>query len=431
MAKQIKVIKCPQCGGNKPVIIDKDHYRCSKCDTEFILDSDDINVNVNHNYGRREVPEHSPPKNSSIIILVFFAVFIFLISAGINFVSKQFKNANNQTSVSASTAKSDIVFSVLLNDGGQATAFYLEDENTLLSDNGYSAVFYDIVNGKKIKTQDKLFVNEKISDVEYRKFVSDNSCYVIINKCHIYRIDSDTFVNMYDEISSRKPALNSGYSKAFFVTDGYGEGFALETKLGKMFYYFPTPDALYTEEAFNHVTKGKFETLSDKATDMVYYLFEHKESKQSKNVSRLIKITYKFNNGGPEYKLLDYGMLQMNSSDYYRIVSQKPITEEFVCFSAQVLYYDKEYILITYKQTLADDAVRNVQLLDTKGKVLWTIPVEHNIESEYTLKSGNRTISQKLYNIRTKNGFMLQNVRNSLLEISMDGETVKSYKLPK
>ena len=136
MAKQIKVIKCPQCGGNKPVIIDKDHYRCSKCDTEFILDSDDINVNVNHNYGRREVPEHSPPKNSSIIILVFFAVFIFLISAGINFVSKQFKNANNQTSVSASTAKSDIVFSVLLNDGGQATAFYLEDENTLLSDNG-------------------------------------------------------------------------------------------------------------------------------------------------------------------------------------------------------------------------------------------------------------------------------------------------------
>ena len=429
MAKQIKVIKCPQCGGNKPVAIDKDHYRCSKCDTEFILDSDDINVNVNHNYGQRQPQSSSSSKSILTFVIVFIVVIFSSIIFGIGFIIMQFKKTNNRTTVSTqSTVKSNIVFSVLLDVDGQSFAFYLEDDNTFLSDNGYSAVFYDIVNEKKIKEQNGLLMKESIEDIECRKFISDSSCYLIINRKYIYKIESNTLVDMYDEISSRKPALNSGYSKVFFMPEGYGEGFFLDTKLGKTFYYYPASDALYTENAMNHIMKGKFETLSSEATDIVYYLFKNKESKQSSNVSELYEITYKFNNGGPEYKLLN--MSDIRDPNIHRIVSQKPITEEFICFSPKVLYYDKDYILITYKSTLAEDAVRNVRLLDTKGTVLWTVPVKYNIESEYPAKY-DEDIMQKLYNVRTKNGFMLQNERNSLLEISMDGKTIKSYKLPK
>ena len=425
MAKQIKVIKCPQCGGNKPVMIDKDHYRCSKCDTEFILDNDDINVNVNHNYGQQ-------PQKTSYSVVAFIIVIIFTVFIGIGIISNQLRKTNNRTTVSApSTAKSDIVFSVLSDVGGRAIAFYLEDENTRLKDDGYSAVFYDIIDGKKIKAQKGLFMKESIEEIECRKFLSDSSCYLMINRKYIYKIETDTLVDMYDEISSRKPALNSGYSSAFFIPEGYGEGFLLETKLGKSFYYYLASDALYTEKAMNHVMKGKFETLSPEASDKVYYLFKNRESKESSNVAELYEITYKFNNGGPECKLLNMSMLDLNSSDIYRIVLQKPITEEFICFSPKVLYYDEDYILITYKLTLAEDAVRSVQLLDTKGTILWTVPVQYNIESEYPVKYGNKNIAQKLYNVRTKNGFMLQNEKNSLLEISMDGKTIKSYKLPK
>ena len=400
-------------------MIDKDHYRCSNCDTVFILDNDDINVNVNHNYGQHEMRSRSSSKNT----LVFVLVFIFALSSGIWLVSTQFRKADNRI---AAIVKSDIVFSVLSVADGNAIAFYLEDENTLLNDNGYSAVFYDVVNGKKIKEQKGLFMKESINEIECRKFISNGSCYIIVNGTHIFEVKPDTLLDMYDEISSRKPALSSGYSKAFFVSEGYGEGFLIETNLGKSFYYFPASDALYTEKAMNHVMKGEFETLSPEATDRVYYLFRNRESKQSSNVSELLEITYKFNNGGPECQLLDVAMLERNGSAFHRIVSQKPITEEFVCFSPKVLYYDNDYILITYKSTLAEDVARSIQLLDTKGTVLWTVPVKYNIEDEYI----NKDITQKLYNVRTKNGFMLQNERNSLLEISLDGKAVKGYKLP-
>ena len=420
MAKQIKVLKCPQCGGSKPIMIDKDHYRCGNCDTEFILDNDDINVNVNHNYGQYDTQRRSSTRGT----LIFIIAFVFALSFGALLVLMQLRKADSLT---MAIAKSDIVFSVLSEVDGNAIAFYLEDENTLLSDNGYSAVFYDVVNGKKIKEQKGLFMKESINEIECRKFISNGSCYIIVNGTHIFEVKPDTLLDMYDEISSRKPALSSGYSKAFFVPEGYGEGFLIETNLGKSFYYFPASDALYTEKAMNHVMKGKFETLSPEATDRVYYLFRNKESKQSSNVSELLKITYKFNNGGPECKLLDVAMLERNGSALHRVVSQKPITDEFVCFSPKVLYHDKDYILITYKSTLAEDVARSVQLLDTKGTALWTVPVKYNIEDEYI----NKDITQKLYNVRTKNGFMLQNEKNSLLEISMDGKTVKGYKLPK
>ena len=416
MAKQIKVIKCPQCGNSKPTAIGKEHYRCGKCDTEFFLDNDDVNINVNHRYEQRTAVR--PASSSSGLSVIFGVIFVVLLvlTAGITFVTKQIRKASkNITTSSVVSAKSDMVFSVLLNVDGQAFAFYLEDENTLLSNNGYTAAFYDIVDGKKVKIQEKLMANEKINKVECRKFQSDGACYVVINNRFLYKVDANAFTDMAEEISARKPALNSGYSKIFLVPEEVGEGFSITTNLGKDFYYFPASDALYTEKALNYIIRGKMETVSPEATDRVYYLFRNKESKQSSNVAELLEITYKYNNGGPENKLLRIDGSELNRPGDYRILSHKPLTEERICFSPEVLYYDKENILITYKETLADNSKANIQLLDIKGAVVWTVPLEKAIENIHTVK--------------TNRGFMLQN-KNSLLEISMDGKTTQSYKLP-
>lgn len=48
MAKQIKTIKCPQCGSVRKTEIKPDYFRCDGCTTEYFLDNDDINVNVRH-----------------------------------------------------------------------------------------------------------------------------------------------------------------------------------------------------------------------------------------------------------------------------------------------------------------------------------------------------------------------------------------------
>lgn len=50
MATRIKAVKCPQCGSEKHEQLDEKRYRCLNCGTEFFLDDDDINVNVNHHY---------------------------------------------------------------------------------------------------------------------------------------------------------------------------------------------------------------------------------------------------------------------------------------------------------------------------------------------------------------------------------------------
>jgi hypothetical protein len=412
MAKQIKVIKCPQCGNSKPTAIDKDHYRCGKCDTEFILDSDDVNINVNHRYEQEEIKRPALRKGGGLAILIIF-ITIFILVIGTNIVTRVFRQANRPVTTSSNPPlKASAVFSTLLLVDGQAVAFNLENKGG----KGYSAVFYDIVNTKKIKELNGLFEDEKIREVSSRKFQSDDSHYVIINDSYLYKITTDAFINMEAEISSRKPALNSGYSKISFTPDETGEGFALTTNLGKDFYYFPASDDLYTEKALDYVIQGKMQTVSDKAINQVYYLFRNKESKQSSNVAELLEITYKYNNGGPENKLLNIEGNELNRLEDYRIISYKPITEERICFSPDVLFYDKENILITYKETLAENSKTNIQLLDTKGTVVWTISIKQSLMNVST--------------IRTNRGFMLQNKDASLYEISTDGKTIQNYKLP-
>ena len=48
MATKIKAVKCPQCGSEKHEKIDEKRFRCKSCGTEFYIEDDDINININH-----------------------------------------------------------------------------------------------------------------------------------------------------------------------------------------------------------------------------------------------------------------------------------------------------------------------------------------------------------------------------------------------
>jgi|GEM_PF-2956166 len=408
---KIKALKCPQCGSSKAVKIDKNHYRCSKCDTEFILDNEDINVNINHRYEYDNVEKHpiSLKKTGLTILAVFIAVVSFII----------FINLTKTNPVRLPVIKEHSVHPYLLSIGDDAVLFEIIQKMNLLSagDNQYTALFRDVVTGAEIKKQTDFIADDLITDVSYRKFRSDNAHYAIINNTYLYKIGRDTLINMESEISSRKPALNSGFSEIGFLPESSGEGFLLTTNLGKEFYYYPTTDALYTEEAFRYIITGKFGTLSPDAQDVIYYLFRNRESRQSKNVATLLEITYKSDSGGVENKLEQATEDALKHLENYRIVSYKPINEERSCFEPEVLYYDHDNILIAYKETLAEDAVFNIELLNTEGEVLWNTPLE----------SGARIICS----VRTDQGFMLQNSDGDLCGISKDGESKQSYKLSK
>lgn len=72
MAKEIKVIKCPQCGSTAKTELKPDFYRCNNCHTEYFLDDNDVTINYNHNYN------HNLPFNNDNSKKVIKVVAIIL-----------------------------------------------------------------------------------------------------------------------------------------------------------------------------------------------------------------------------------------------------------------------------------------------------------------------------------------------------------------
>lgn len=412
MAKQIKVIKCPQCGNTKPLSTGNDHYRCDKCGTEFFLDNDDVNINVNHNYDSG----NNGRSGKSALFIIFFVIFVLIlltVKVCVDQVNRINRNVTTYTATERPAIQYDkYVFSMLLPVNGQGIAFYLTNKNK----NTYAS-FENVVTGKPVKEQQ---LPVKITDsqhISHRWFLSDSTHYVIINENLIYKIDPDnyTFTDITTDICARKPALNAGLMSISFIKEGQGEGFLIHTNLGKDLYYFLASDMLYTEKAFKYVANDFSNPLLPNAKNEKYYLFLNKESAHSSNVAQLYEIIYKFNNGGPENKMLKLSEQGMKNISQHRIVSCKSITDERVYFSPEILYYDPQNILIAYQPSLAKDAGINVQLLDASGNIIWTKPFNNNgIKNTCT--------------VRTNQGFMLQLGESEFCEISVDGQRIQTYK---
>lgn len=419
MAKQIKVLKCPQCGNTKPLAIGKEHYRCSKCGSEFFLDNDDINVNVNYNYGQTtkatgSSDEMSILKNIGIFTIIAFVILTILAISIVTYQAKKSKKNHQSTTQTTKYNYKDDKYPILLSNGSKAIVFYIEKRNNSFSSNeakkGYFAVFRDMVTNDMIK-EEKLSLSKNIDDhIEYRHFFSNHTDYLILNNEYVYKIDSDKCIleNIADKIATSKPALNTGFSSISFVPENEGEGFRLITNLGKEFYYFPNPDMLCTPRAFKHIAEGGFSTASPKAKDIVYYLFYNKDSKESSNVAELLQIAYKFNIGGPECKMSHIKDRYAIQPEKYRILSITPIIKERICFSPEVLYFDDKNILISYQATLAKNTPTKIELLDTSGQILWTSSFDKPINPKRTVK--------------TNQGFVIQTIYDQFYEIKSNGK---------
>ncbi|MDR2916712.1 MAG: hypothetical protein LBV74_18100 [Tannerella sp.] len=418
MAKQIKVIKCPQCGSTKPEQIRPDYYRCDKCGTQFFLDNDDVNVNVNHNISSREGSHVQPAKVlgvGAIVVIVLAVLFL------VRFCSKMVRYAGKnittyRTYETPQTERDKYLLSMLLPARKEGVVFYLEDR---AAKDSTCAVFRNVVTGEIINEQN---IGPKVGrnrNIAHRRFRSDSTDYIIIDQSRIYKVDIEKLVliDVTGAICSRKPALEAGLMQVDFIGEGVGEGFRVHTNLGKELFYFPVADVLYTEKAFKFTATDNTQGLLPGARNQVYYLFLNKESSHSSNVAQLMEITYLFNNGGPENKLQVITGGAIRNPEQYRIVSSKAITGEQVCFSPAILYSDDRNILISFRPTLATDAVVNVQLFDTSGTIVWTV----SFTSDFRCMSA----------VRTGQGFMLQTSGNNFWEISYDGKSVENYHFKK
>lgn len=415
MAKQIKLIQCPQCGSTKPEQIEPDIYRCDKCGTRFFLDNDDININVNHNIPRDE--EGSRLSTSGCL---WYFIAIALSTTVIVLIqycsSTAFKYTDDVTTTyktygTQRSERNKYLFSTLLPAGGKGIALYVENRG---AEDSTTVIFRDVVNERVLNQQN---IGRKINvdgQVAHRFFTCDSTNYLILNRDRIYRVDvgKHTLTDITEDICAKKPALEAGIMSVDFVDKGTGEGFRMYTNLGKELFYFPAADVLCTEKAYKFMATGPKGILPG-AENRIYYLFLNRESSHSSNAARLMEITYLFNNGGPENKLLEITGGGIGNLQQHRIVSSKAITDEQACFSPTVLYSDDRNILVSFRPTLAPDAVVNVRLLDASGNIIWTVAFTSDFGCTQT--------------IRTQSGYLLQTSENNFWEVSSDAGNVKNY----
>ena len=274
MAKRIKVLKCPQCGHSKPETIGKEHYRCSKCGTEFFLDSDDVNINVNHRYEYRG-QESGRSSRKGIWVVLFFivilSVFFLLRLCSVRTTPVTPPSVTVVPPVSQKKSNT-CLFSTIFPVDGKVVSFTVESKRS--ADSVY-IVFRDVTSGNLLGKRTLGLAKNIRNEIAYRWFKSDSTHYLIRNKNTIYKIQPEVFdlEDITGEICSRKPALEPGIMTAEFVRPHNGEGFKLHTNLGKDLYYFPSPDILCTEKAFRYMVTDK---PLKAARPEVYYLFRNK-----------------------------------------------------------------------------------------------------------------------------------------------------------
>ncbi len=446
MAKQIKAIKCPQCGSTQNTAVKPDYYRCSSCGTEYFLDNDDININYNY---KHVTPPPAVARPTKKLVLFILAVFFVFIGFGL-LISLSERNSSTTgyltagQSVQPLAAKDNFSLwnsSIELftrNNNQQPVAVMVAQRNYYsgTTKNGFYLSFYDVQNKKEISSRLLQVTgnNSPMSDVKTRLF-ANGDLYCIINKNKLYKIDKVSLAatDMSTALFKTQPRLQTGIATVEFMYDTYGDGLTLLTNDGKNFTYYPLADKLYTKDELYDAESG-FATLLPGATEKTYFTFTRQGFDYPDEKLQLLKITYKDNGGGPKDMLTspswtrDYGgsgiftdadpykkiLISKTSMENARVLSFKDVTPGRLYFAPEVLLNNKDDLLIVAKVNASPDAPLNLQSLEVNtGAVKWTTGLTDIKPSKA---------------ISFANGFVLMDY-TSVVVISKTGTIVNQYKL--
>jgi len=393
MATRIKAVKCPQCGSEKHEQLDEKRYRCLNCGTEFFLDDDDINVNVNHHYDFQS-SNFLNNDLSTGIKLAIGAVVVPLIVVFVIAIFLTTSSSGSSSDSSSSTTVRDLYTLVSpMNNKGKPCVFYLveRDFNTNYSStgskyvNGYYMGFRDAITGKVLKEQ--LFMSEDDADKQSISPTSDTELsylkqakhwYLVLAGRFVYEVNpaSLTITDVSQSFFKGKQAMNTGIASIKFIYPADGEGFKVENNIAESYYYFPATNRLYTEEAFNYARQLPPSQLNGEVRDTLYWQLISKSPNNNtdrKGLLRLWNIHAKYHLGDPQdFGFYDWFYGTFSSDRGGRFVSATPMTDWFVGFNGQFIYQDAHYALIYFNPSLASDARSMFRLYDKTGKILWT-----------------------------------------------------------
>lgn len=423
MAKQIKVIKCPQCGSVDKSEIKPEHYRCDNCNTEYFLDSDDINVNIK--YQNKTSKNYFDKSNKKLLItiictIVFIVILVSIISVLSNLKPSHHQETNttpqhNQTvSTNNSISHPDEQKSSLQNVDYDYCSLEIVDNKPYImsivkreyrksyqAKSKYYFTVHDLLANEIIQEQelDKLKQNSaSINSIDWDYYdFSNKQTYLVANKSIIFLLDKNNFTltDVTSSLLKNYPQYNTGIASVnITIAQGSPErAFHILTDDGKKIYYYPLHDKAYIDNNDFYMQKKDFGVPND-TSEHTGFGFAEKHGDNFK----LIKFTFISPDGENHYSIISAkvgdnnpdgpGKFTDEESAYYfynvqsvhreyKLVSHQNLTPNRVYFNPEIVYYDDKTLVIKTKASASPSSHYNYQQLDINdGKVLWTLSDE-------------------------------------------------------
>lgn len=357
MAKNIKVVKCPNCGSIQKTEIKPDFFKCDSCGTEYYLDDDDINVNINYKHEQPVPDETAQKKKITIAAIVIGTLIVFWLFSMIF--------SNNKSTAPVTTEPQQIVIDtppvkkkppydyraqvLYTNTKNEQPVLMRIARETIMGANGQSTdfenvrcIFIDPV--KKEHLSDAILRERENKGNGYNfnfHTFKDGSIYMLYNDANLYRLNrqANALVDITNDLISRHHELSAGIASISF--NDYA--LTIITIDGDKLYYIPTLGRLYKD--FDQMERMWY------ANDGKSY-YEFRKDKPDDISQLLLKIT---------------PVGQVDQVQYEKILPNRKF------FSPVILYQDKDHLLIATHINYSSPLV-SVQSLNAKGQIKWTLP---------------------------------------------------------
>ena len=357
MAKTLRPIQCPQCGGTQKTPLGPGLFRCASCHTEYYLDSDDVTVNVQHHYPdqvARPVPRQPLSWGQRVALGLCALVGV---GAVVGLVFLAFRLDRPGPAYNPTTPMAGPTFyptHYVYADARQQPVYVtLRTENPSLASRDsvqWTAVFFDPRTGQVRREQHLPARGHGPDDHLFTWHTFPGGRVFLLGRRTLYQVDAraNQLVDVTQTLLANEPTASSGVAQYSFDTSH--EAVRALTNEGQTLYYLPSTGRLFTDGAALY-------RAANQQRPRQFFYFEQTPGLaiQAASRSRLIRSRA---SGQPA---------QPNDT--------VAVTPSRRFFDGRVLYQDANTLLIATALTPEADGPQNVQRLDVRdGRILWSLP---------------------------------------------------------
>ena len=256
MAKTIRPLRCPTCGSPNKTTIGPDLFRCTACQTEYYLDTDDVTVTVRHQLPP-PVPAPAPRPARALA-----GAFLLLLAIGAALWLGLRGRGPGAGPTSAIPVMQPIFYltNYLYADARQQPVYVTlrteaprwgSDSLTIYAD------FFDPRTGQRRHEQVLEPLGHRLDDHTYEWHTFANGQVYLLGHQHLYRLDrrADQLLDVTNTLLANYAPASSGTAQVDFDTSH--EALRILTNDGRTFYYLPATGQVFADgDAFYEAAKA-------------------------------------------------------------------------------------------------------------------------------------------------------------------------------